>query len=69
MIQTYSLDSLQLEFDFYGELNKEHLMSNQKIIEDLEIYSVPTIIIDNDIIPGYISSDELTQIINYKLFN
>lgn len=69
IIRSYSLDSSQLKSDYYNYYNKEKLVNNQKTIESLKIYSVPTIIIDDEIIPGYTDSEELVQIINYELLN
>jgi len=69
LIQLYSIDSSRLMLDYSNHINYIKVESNRKILENLKIYSVPTLIIDDIIIPGYTNSEELLQIINYKLLN
>ncbi|MCK9499982.1 MAG: thioredoxin domain-containing protein [Bacteroidales bacterium] len=69
IIQLYSIDSTRLMLDYNKRINFEKIDNNKRILEDMDIYSVPTLIVSDIIIPGYTSSDELIQIINYKLYN
>jgi protein-disulfide isomerase len=51
------------------KIHHQLLVSNQRILEELMIYTVPTYIIDNEIIPEYYNTDRLLQIIDYKIAN
>jgi predicted DsbA family dithiol-disulfide isomerase len=67
IVNSYSLDSIRFYSDYRSKIIQDKLKLNMKIIENLNIYSVPAIIIDSEIFPGYTNSNELIQIINYKL--
>lgn len=70
IIDSHSIDYAKLMMDYKNRVNYiKKIENNRRILENLNIYSVPTIIVHDIIIPGYTSSDELVQIINYKLFN
>ena len=69
IINSLSLDSMRFYSDYQNKINLGRLESNMTIIENLNIYSVPTIIVGDEIFPGYTSSNDLVQIINYKLLN
>lgn len=69
IIDSLSIDSMQFYTDYQNKINLDKLESNKTIIENLNIYSVPTIIIGDEIFSGYTSSNDLMQIINYKLIN
>jgi len=65
----YQLNAVMLKNDIDKKTNKQLLVDNQKILEELMIYSVPTYIINDEILPEYYSTDKLLQIINYKITN